>query len=493
MAEVAILEKWTNLMLDTISTNGFGPTVTARFQYLMSTIFYYSFVTFKNNKTNSLKEPELKYLSMNTTNVNSVDKVIQQGVLYLFVKQNLKTDNVPVVNFNLGSRANTILNNLKLFLDRRDNDNYKVASAPVPIEKFPNQNLFIEVDNKTQDLSNLDAHTWTPLKHGTGATAKTQKYLTPYWGNVLPVEGITLDKYMEIADENYNVPNKDLNRQIEIQEVLKAYENLNDVQRMIAEYFQGGKVTPPGIWNVIALYTFKSTNMSALNSTRFLYLLNSSMFMSSVVAWGVKLKYMQARPIQEIRMSGLNEVTTFDGSVVNCKAWKTFQQQNFQTPPFPDYISGHSTFSSAAATVFEQYFPNFESIQFLPFSSYHGGLITQLLENNDYINTVDVAMLRNSSSTVVHTDSNLRFPTCAVKLTFTSWRDLANLSGISRIYGGIHGNNANFAGLIIGECIAKDVLARPMTVNRELKPLNNSVKTNKLCKSIKKNIVKMKN
>lgn len=487
MTEVALIEKWINVMLNTIVDNGMGPTVTARFQYLMSTIMCYSFITYKNVKSYPLKEPELHFVNTKEKKLSALDNVIQQAVVYLFDLQGLDKSKLILNNFNLNVRSMIVLANLKVFLDRRNNDNYKLANADVPLEHFPNKTLFIDVENKNQDLSQLNKETWTPLKHSNG---KVQKYLTPFWGNVMPVEEVVLDKYMKIADENYNVPNKDINREIEINEVLKTYEILTDVQKMIAEYFQGGKVTPPGIWNVIALYTIKSTNMSSVNAVQFLYLLNSSMFMSSIVAWAVKYKYMQARPIQEIRMSGLNQVTTFDGTVVDCKAWKTFQQQNFQTPPFPDYISGHSTFSSAAATVFERYFPNFESIKFIPFTNEHGGLITPLLADNTYVNTVSVAMVQNGSSDVIHNDTIMKYPTCAVKLTFTGWRDLANLSGVSRIYGGIHGNNANHAGLIIGECIARDLLARPLTINKSLNKQKNIVKTS--AKNGKaKNIIKL--
>ena len=47
MAENNIIEKWLNIMLNTIVKNKYGPTQTARFQYLVSTILYYSFITFK--------------------------------------------------------------------------------------------------------------------------------------------------------------------------------------------------------------------------------------------------------------------------------------------------------------------------------------------------------------------------------------------------------------------------------------------------------------
>lgn len=456
--ETLLIEKWMNTMFTAIVNNNFGPTRTARFQYLVSTILCYSFLTYKNINNGILKEPELSFIFTREKSLNAVDNIIFQSMIYLFDQLSINKNILGESVFSLNPESNRVLNNIKLFLDRRNNDNYKNANNPINIDKFPNKTKAIQVFNPNQDLSDLDKTTWTPLQHT--MNGPIQQYLTPYWGEILPVEGININKYMDIADDNYSVDNQELNRQLEIAEILKTYENLDDTKRIIAEYFRGGKVAPPGIWNVMALYTIKSTNMRSIVAVEFLYLLNVSMFMSSIVAWAVKLKYMQARPIQEIRLLNSQDVTTFDGSKVNNKAWKTLQPQNSQTPPFPDYISGHSTFSSAAATIFEKYFPNYDLINFVPFTNYHGDLISSLLSNNNYINTVKVAMIKNGSSDVIHNDTQLRFPTCAVKLTFNSWRDIANLSGISRIYGGIHGNNANYTGLIIGECIARDVLER---------------------------------
>ena len=459
--EILLIEKWMDIMFRAIVDNNFGPTRTARFQYLVSTILCYSFLTYKNMRNINnriLKEPELIFIFTRERSLNAVDNIIFQSMGYLFDQLNINKNILGESNFNLNTMSIRVLNNIKLFLYRRNNDKYKDADKPISIEKFPNQTKAIQVFNPNQDLSDLDKKTWTPLQHS--VNGPIQKYLTPFWGEITPVEGINITKYMNMADDNYSVVNEEINRKLGITEILKTYENLTDVQRMIAEYFRGGKVTPPGIWNVIALYTIKSTGMNSTKSVQFLYLLNVSMFMSSIVAWAVKFKYMQSRPIQEIRLLDSQQVTTFDGSTVNNKQWKTLQPQNSQTPPFPDYISGHSTFSSAAATIFEQYFPNYDSIKFIPFSNFHGDLITSLLSNNSYINTVKVVMIKNGSSDVIHNDTQLKFPTCAVKLTFNGWRDIANLSGISRIYGGIHDNNANYAGLIIGECIARDVLTR---------------------------------
>lgn len=454
MSELQIIDKWVQIMLRTIRDAGLGPTYTARFQYLVSTILYYSFVCYSKATSSCLIEPELQIIQLQEQNIAYLDNIICVSMRYLYDLLGYDKKEISTNTEAMNNKTKSVVDKLKLFLDRRNEDGWKIANVQ-PL--FPNGQEFIDVEN-IQDLNALlvDKTKWTPLKH---KNANPQKYLTPEWGNVQTLENFDIAKFIAVADENF----VQSQRQYEINEVLKEYDNLNDFKRMIAEFFQGGQVTPPGIWNVYALYMIRTNSLNALDATKFLYLLNSTMFMGSVVAWNVKRKYMQARPIQEIRLLPEQQVTNFDGNKISNKAWKTFQQQNFQTPPFPDYISGHSTFSSGAACIFEKFFPiNFNTSNFLVFENEHATMITPMLENNNYPNTIKAIMIKNSDSKVIHDTTNMKFPTCAVKLEFDSWRQLAYYSGVSRIYGGIHGNNANNAGLIIGEMIAKDILNRAL-------------------------------
>jgi hypothetical protein len=489
MSEKQLIEKWVNIMLTTIVKNSLPPTKTARFQYLVSTILYYAFITYKNIKIFNLNEPELKFIYTNEKNIKALDYVIYHGMnkLYTDLDLNNITDiATPIFNININSKK--VVTNLTNFLNRRNNDGYKNASVPIPDNEFPNKGKYLDVDggnfvdinNNPINVTDICENSWTPLKNPNGIK---QNYLTPYWGNIIPIEKISLDTYLKIAKDNYEVDNYVTNRQLEINEILKFYENLSDQQKIIAEYFQGGQVTPPGIWNVYSLYAIKSTNISSIEAVKFLYLLNSTMFVASITAWNIKKKYMQSRPIQKIRMLPNQNVTNFDGNDISNNLWKTFQQKNNQTPPFPDYISGHSTFSSGAAVIFERFFPDsFSKMNFIPFSQNHGTMISSLLHNNEYINNIKIAQFRVGCSSVPESTSK-EFPTCAVKLTFDSWRDIANYSGLSRIYGGIHGNNANHAGLIIGETIALDVLGRPSTIvkSKNKKKINKKFCLKKIC------------
>ena len=287
MSGIQFIEYWINIMLNTIVKNNYGPTKTARFQYLVSTLIYYCMVTYGNLKNNCIDEPELKFIFTGERNIISIYQIMYQSMNKLFDDLNIIDKSNLIDNkYKIGIRGKKVVSYIYQFLNNRNIDGYKTASRPIPDNEFINKNKFIDVENGVnQDLKKelIDINKWAPLKHSNGII---QNYLTPYWGEIIPLKNIKIQNYIDIADENY----EENNRKSEILEILKTYENLNDMQRMIAEYFQGGKVTPPGIWNIYALYTIKSTKINFNDAAKFLYLLNSTMFVGSIAAWAIKKK-----------------------------------------------------------------------------------------------------------------------------------------------------------------------------------------------------------
>jgi hypothetical protein len=451
--EIIIIEKWLNIMLRTIRYENLGPTYTARFLYLVSTIIYYTFACFNKAKNNCIVEKELQMIYLEEKDTNFAECIIFYSMEYLYDLLGYNKKYFQTTERAITNRTTMVIENIKRFLDRRNNDGWKKADIQQP---YPNGNVFIDVEN-AQNLPALliEPKKWTPLKHKNGII---QKYLTPDWGKVTPLETLDITKYAKISEENLPNANMDL----KIEEVLKEYENLNDTKRMIAEYFQGGQVTPPGIWNVWGLYAIKAKEMPVLEVAKFFYLLNSTLFMASIAAWDVKKTLFQARPIQAIRLlRPVRKVVNFDGTLIDNTMWKTFQQQDLQSPNFSSSISGHSTFSSSAAVIFDKFFPgNLSSYEFKPFTAEHCEMITALLKDNYYPNTVKTIMVKTGSSAVAHDTTTRRFPLSSCKIEFNNWRHLAELSGISRIYGGIHYQEDNHTGLIIGEEIGRDILNR---------------------------------
>lgn len=90
-----------------------------------------------------------------------------------------------------------------------------------------------------------------------------------------------------------------------------------------------GTSTPPGHWDAIAAEDFITKNFSEVRWARNMALLNMSLMDAAIVCWDTKNYYYNPRPSQ------------MDPSI------KTLTG----LPNFPSYISGHSTFSGAAAAI----------------------------------------------------------------------------------------------------------------------------------------------
>jgi hypothetical protein len=124
----------------------------------------------------------------------------------------------------------------------------------------------------------------------------------------------------------------------ETEEVLQTIRNVsrNDIA-IVHRWADGvGTYTPPGHWNAIAAEDFIKENFSEVRWARNMALLNIALFDAAIVCWDTKYYYFNPRPTQ------LNpQIKTSTG-----------------IPNFPAYVSGHSTFSAAAATFLGHILPS---------------------------------------------------------------------------------------------------------------------------------------
>jgi hypothetical protein len=112
---------------------------------------------------------------------------------------------------------------------------------------------------------------------------------------------------------------------------------------------------------------------------------------------------------------------------MRAKDWLPYQRKTFNNPAFPGYVSGHSTFSRAAAEVLaaltgSPYFP--------------GGLATFTANANRYLEFE-------------------RGPSETVTLQWATYYDAADQAGRSRRWGGIHVPEDDYAGRIAGSQVGK--------------------------------------
>jgi hypothetical protein len=115
--------------------------------------------------------------------------------------------------------------------------------------------------------------------------------------------------------------------------------------------------------------------------------------------------------------------------------WMPYQASNFVTPPFAGFVSGHSTFSRAAA----ESLARFTGSPYFP-----GGLFTQ---------TFPAGWLRFEKG-----------PSQAIELQYASYYDAADDAGVSRIYGGIHPRADDLPGRIAGAYAGRRAVMRALAL-----------------------------
>jgi hypothetical protein len=162
-----------------------------------------------------------------------------------------------------------------------------------------------------------------------------------------------------------------------------------------------GTETPPGHWNHIAQDVGAALGTTMEENARLFALLNLAMADAAICSWDAKYNFHNWRPVTAIRMADLDGNAATDPD----PTWASF----IVTPPFPDYVSGHSTFSGAGATVLAMFYGT-DNISFTTGSDFLPG----------------------------------------VTRSFTSFSGAAMEAMDSRLYGGIHFRFANEDGLASG-------------------------------------------
>jgi membrane-associated phospholipid phosphatase len=173
-------------------------------------------------------------------------------------------------------------------------------------------------------------------------------------------------------------------------------------------------VTPPGHWNQIAQSALTNFTFDLAEETRLFALLNLALADAGIVAWDAKYTYDLWRPITAIQNADLdgNLDTTADPT------W----QPLLNTPAHPEYLSGHSTFSGAAAS-----------------------LLAVFLGSDNVPFTIGSDGLPN------------------VWRTYDSFSATAEEIGMSRIWGGIHFLSADLDGLNAGSQLGTYVFGNFLT------------------------------
>jgi hypothetical protein len=271
-----------------------------------------------------------------------------------------------------------------------------------------------------------------------------QNPLTPQWGKVRP---------FSVAPSKYEVlgPPKNIDgsccRTTDIVTAAKETSSLSATAKAKVEYWADGPNTefPPGHAAVFAQALSRKKKNSLDTDAKLFFLIGNAMLDASIAAWHQKFfgtwpnttkKYDFVRPITAIRKYYAGQTIPggwkgpgkgFAGPEgVSADQWIPYQSVTVVTPAFPEYVSGHSTFTSAGATMLAQF------------------------NGSD---TFGASVIFKQFSSKIDPGT----PLADVPLTWATFSEAANDAGMSRRWGGIHFYTGDTHGRGLGRQVAQNV------------------------------------
>ena len=236
-----------------------------------------------------------------------------------------------------------------------------------------------------------------------------EEAIEPNWRYIKPLLMDSAAQFKPVRPPAYNL-NKNSQYYKELNELYLMSLNLTDEQKQIAKFWDDNpfvsehkghftyatkKTTPVGHWMGIIGILGKQSKLKPIEIAKAYAMASAAVFDGFISTWEEKFTSKTVRPITVIREQFNSE-------------WNAF----LQTPPFPEYTSGHSVISAAAATVLSSIFG----------------------QQTPFRDTVELKYL-------------------GMERSFPSINAAANEVSISRMYGGIHYRSAIENGQKQGQAI----------------------------------------
>ena len=279
--------------------------------------------------------------------------------------------------------------------------------------------------------SNVDINRWQPkyFVNESDGSLFAPECLTPYWQLVEP---ITLDSASQFRSPPPPMYGEEQLRK-EVAEVVEMQANLTPEQIALVEFMRDGpqSVQQAGHWLKFA-QEVSIRDQHTLDQDIQMYLLVELAAMDGFIAsWDTKMHYDYARPYALVHKYFEGDtIVGWAGPGKGFKKilgedWMPYSPPVFLCPPFPSYVSGHSTISGACAEILRLYKGDdtFGSkVRLKP------GYLTEINPSYD-----------------------------SVTLYFPTFTETAEMAGISRVLGGYHIQADNVEGLELGRNVAHHV------------------------------------
>ncbi|MFP2924834.1 vanadium-dependent haloperoxidase [Pyxidicoccus sp. 3LG] len=290
----------------------------------------------------------------------------------------------------------------------------------------------------------IDPDRWQPIPFddGQGGTV-TPGFLTPHWYLVAP---FALDSSSQFRPPP---PPKVGSRQLlrEVNEVIEFNATLTPAEKALVEFMRDGprSTGQSGHWLRFAQSVSRRDRNSLERDVKLFFSVANVTMDAFIACWESKRYYDSSRPWTLVRhYRAGRELWGWVGpgqgvDRIPAEEWHPYSPRTFVTPPFPGYVSGHSTVSAAAARVLELFTG---SDAFGEVEVWRAG---ELTEPRFPCRIIQQRAGRPSNDTERD---------CVVRLRLRTFSQTAEMAGISRIMGGYHIQADNVEGLELGRKVA---------------------------------------
>lgn len=470
---------WDKAIQQAVVTTAPGPTVASRSYALMHTAMYDAWSAYANTPisttfADSKQRPAAENTDANKTTAMS-HAAYQIGIALYPTQKAIFTKTLTELNLKADDNSQAAILGREfaaelLKLHTKDVANIAVGYVP---HNPPGITKFIDK--------------WTPdvilTNDGKHKGHRNQAFLTPQWGqlnmfNGQPVANFRPVKPQPFLNEAFKLAVVDVdNKTIKINgktqvissdlvgtvinqkfidqatHIIDISANLTEKQKLIAEFWEDANGTsfPPGTWMSIGQYVSNRDGNSLDQDAQMFFMLGNAVCDAGIAVWDSKVYYGYTRPFAAIRTLGKlglignknadgdYEILAYDGTAKKSGRILATQFITYQTPhsdfspPFAEYVSGHSGFSAAAATVLQKFTGS---------------------------DTFGASYTFPTGSSRFEMGITPKHP---LTLSWDTFSQAATEAGISRLYGGIHFTEGNVNGSKLGNQVGQAVYAKAQT------------------------------
>ncbi len=408
-----VVTKWNDAALEAIRVTHPGPPMVARSLAITHTCIYDAWAAYDNRAKgtrlgNSLRRPAGERTDANKEKALSyaaheclTDLFPTEAASFNTLMTTLGYDPAdnsidPTTPAGIGNVA------AKAVLDFRHHDGSNQLGDLNP-GAYSDYTGYTPVNTPT-DIN--DPNHWQPLD----VNGNVQKFIAPHWGKVIPYamwSGRQFRSSLPKPADYFKEPGR---YKLQAQQVLEYSSHLTDEKKVIAEYWADGPSSelPPGHWTLFAEFVSDRDHHTLDQDVKMFFAMTNAVFDASIASWDAKRFFDYVRPVTAIHFLYKGQtVDSWNGSIQG-EDWKPYQAANVVTPPFSEYISGHSVFSAAAAETLKLFTGN---------------------DGFGYSVTIPAGSSRVEPGVVPANDTVLYWAT---------FSDAADEAGISRRFGGIH-------------------------------------------------------